>query len=386
MSTRATLVQLEKKQTPYKTSEKIYFNGLDNNYAEEIERVVMNSPTGNRAKDMMSKFIYGKGISERNDQVIDGDFLSKTVKDVVDDVALQNGSFIHVSYKLDVDTTGEIKFIPASPKSLDYNKCRIDAVDDDGNNGKIIYKNFNKFDKTEIDRQKNKKQAFYPFNSDNNVVKAQIENDAKIAGYDGEDWTEKIRYYRGQVMYLNLTPKFRYAISKFDSVFNDLDTEFRISEYLNTMTRNGFLGKTAVVVQGLNEEQEEMLEENVQGWLGSGKANGVYVLNVEEMESLDDVMKIIQVPSQLDDKQFVTIREAIKSNVLGAANNLPTGLVFSSDGSVFDGGAGKYIEMKNFYWEQNYWEREKIQDAFYKMGFDFEFIPFDQPVENNTEI
>ena len=51
---------------------------------------------------------------------------------------------------------------------------------------------------------------------------------------------EMIKHYRGQVMYLNLTPKYRYAISKFESVFNDLDTEYRIGVYCNTMTRSGF--------------------------------------------------------------------------------------------------------------------------------------------------
>ena len=66
----------------------------------------------------------------------------------------------------------------------------------------------------------------------------------KKGGYKGEDWAGKLQYYRGQVfLYVNLTPKFRYAISKFDSVYNDLDTEYRVGVYTNTMTRGGSWGR-----------------------------------------------------------------------------------------------------------------------------------------------
>src|SRR5690606_10081783 len=154
-------------------------------------------------------------------------------------------------------------FVPVLPKSLSYEKCRISNTDDDDNAGKILYKHFNKFNPDVPRKEKDRERWYYPFKNDQKVIKAQIEADAKKAGYEGEDWSEKIKYYRGQVMYLNLTPKFRYAISKFDSVFNDLDTEFRIGVYGNNMTREGFLGKLAVLTKGLDEEQAEQVKTDI---------------------------------------------------------------------------------------------------------------------------
>src|SRR5690606_7514897 len=160
-----------------------------------------------------------------NPKFDNGVLLSEIAKDVIDDVVVQNGAFIHVSFKLDADET-DVMFIPTQPKSLNYNKCRIEEPDDEGNEGMIFYKNWNKFDKEVTKKEKKYERRFYPFNTDQNVIKAQIKADAKKKGIESEDWSELIKHYRGQVMYLNLTPKYRYAVSKFDSVFNDLDTEY----------------------------------------------------------------------------------------------------------------------------------------------------------------
>lgn len=377
MKVRATLIELWKKITPYKEKENIFLNGENNDYSEEMERVVGNSPTGARAKEMLSKFIYGSGITDDiNIKFDNGILLSEIVKDVIDDAVVQNGAFIHTTYSLEVDDGGNPIFLPYQPKSMDYNKCRISLPDDEGNEGMILVKNFNRFDRSVPKKEKNKERRYYPFNPKQDVVKAQILADAKKAGYEGESWSEMIQYYRGQVMYLNLTPKYRYAISKFDSVFNDLDTEYRIGVYCNTMTRGGFLGKTALLTQGLDEETAEDVKEDVASWLGAEGSSGIYHLDVEQVESLDNVMKILQVPSQFDDKQFEVIRKSLRSNILGAANNLPEPLAFAESGAMFDSGE-KYIQLKKFYWEQCEWERQKVEDAFWKLGHRFNFLPLE---------
>lgn len=381
MKVRATLIELWKKITPFKETEKIYWNGENNNYSEEIERVVSNSPTGSRAKEMFAKFIYGSGISdELNPKFDNGVLLSEIVKDVIDDVVVQNGAFIHVSFKLDADET-DVMFIPTQPKSLNYNKCRIEEPDDEGNDGMILYKNYNKFDKDVTKKEKKYERRFYPFNTDQNVIKAQIKADAKKKGIESEDWSELIKHYRGQVMYLNLTPKYRYAVSKFDSVFNDLDTEYRIGVYFNTSTRTGFLGKLAVITQGLDDEQSEAIKADISNWLGAEGSSDVYHLDVEQVENLDSVLNIVNVPSQFNDKQFSVVQPNIRKNILGAANNLPEPLAFADSGSMFDSGE-KYIQLKQFYWEQCEWERQKIEDAFWKMGFYFNFLPLNNEIKD----
>src|SRR5690606_11566889 len=269
---RAKLIELWSRETPYKSTDNIFWNGEDNNYSEEIERVVQSSPTGARAYTMMSKFIFGDGISELEDvEFPNGVLLSEVVKDVVDDVSIQGGAFIHVSYGIDENGV----FVPVILKSLDYNKCRISKPDDEGNEGMIMVKNFNKFDPSIPREKQNGSMLFYPFSDNQNVIKAQIKADAKKKKVDSEDWTKLIQHYRGQVLYLNLTPKYRYALSKIDSVYNGLDSEARISTYINTMVRKGFIGKTAVLTQGLDEEQQEQIYEDIAQWLGSENASQV---------------------------------------------------------------------------------------------------------------
>ncbi len=376
---RATLIQLWKKVTPFKTQEKVFWNGENNDYSEEIERVISNSPTGSRAKEMFSKFVYGDGLlPEQNPKINRDTYLSEVVKDVVDDVVIQNGFFVHTTYKVEDDGNGGVIFLPSEPKSLDYHKCRISEPDDDGNEGMILYKNYNKQDRSATKKEKDYKRHYYPYNPDQSVIIAQINADAKKGGYDGEDWAGKIKHYRGQVLYVNLTPKFRYAVSKFDSVFNDLDTEYRVGVYTNTMTRGGFMGKTAFLTQGLDAEQAESVKEDVQKWLSADGGSGIYHLDVEQVENLDNVMKIIQVPIQYDEKKFELTRQAMRRNILGAANNLPEGLAFSNDGALFAGSGESYNQMKAFYWEQCSWEREKVEEAFTKLGYEFKFIPLDE--------
>src|SRR5690606_15593121 len=69
---------------------------------------------------------------------------------------------------------------------------------------------------------------------------------------------------------------------------------------------------------------------------------------------------------------------AMRRNILGAANNLPEGLAFSNDGALFAGSGESYKQMKAFYWEQCSWEREKVEEAFTKLGYEFKFIPLDE--------
>ena len=373
MKVRATLIELWKKITPYAEREKIFKNGENDNYSDEMERVVGNSPTGSRSREMFSKFIFGAGLDDAvNPQFEDGVYLSEVAKDVIDDVVVQNGAYIHTTYKIDV--SGDVIFLPHQPKSLDYNNCRIGLPDDDGNESMIVVENFNKMDRSVPKSEKNKKRKYYPFNPKQSVVRAQINADAKSAGYEGEDWNEKIKHYRGQVMYLNLTPKYRYAISKFESVFNDLDTEFRIGVYTNTNTKDGFLGKLAVLTQGLDDETSETISNTIRGWLGAEGSGNICHLDIAQTENLDNVLKLISVPSNYDEKQFQLTRKFIRTNILGAANNLPEPLAFASEGAMFDSGE-KYAQLKQFYWEQCEWERQKIEDAFYKLGHTFNFLP-----------
>jgi hypothetical protein len=189
-----------------------------------------------------------------------------------------------------------------------------------------------------------------------------------------DDLSLMLPHYRGQVYYLNLTPEFKYALSPFDAVFNDLDTEFRISMYINRQFRTGFLGKTYVVVAGLDEEKEKETEDAIRSWLGSENAGGVYYLSVESSDDIEKIITVKQVKSELDEKMFEKTVINIEDKIIGAANNAPKPLVKSED-TIFGQSSSTYIEMKKFYTENTEEERSKLEQAITYLGYPCKIIP-----------
>ncbi|HET8838034.1 MAG TPA: hypothetical protein VFM82_03480 [Flavobacteriaceae bacterium] len=378
---RAKLQELYTREIKVdKQNKNIYLNGDDNLYPYEIERAINNSPTATRAADIMQKFITGKGVE--NDVLVNkkkGYYLSDIANLAGTDISIQNGFFIWVGYGLDL--AGE-EFVPVSNKLdvLDYSNTRISKEDDNEYNGRIYYKDYQcKKVNYGKDRSETKDEWFYPYNSSADIIISQMKADARKAlGRKKDELVtieEMVKHYRGQVLYVNLTPRYKYALSKFDSVFNDADSEYRFSLYVNTQMRSGFLGKTAVVMQGLDEEDEEQEFENVTKWLGAENSGGVYCLNVEQIEDLDNVLKIVQPKAQLDDKLFVENDKRIRRNILGAANNLPEPLIYAGEGALFGTSGDTYKQMKLFYQEQTQRERSAIEKTLKRLGFETKIIP-----------
>ena len=81
--------------------------------------------------------------------------------------------------------------------------------------------------------------------------------------------------------------------------------------------------------------------------------------------------------------KFEVIRKSLRISILGSANNLPQELAFADNGSMFDSGE-KYTALKQFYWEQCEWERQKIEEAFWKLGYNFNFLPINEDLENGN--
>ncbi len=259
--------------------------------------------------------------------------------------------------------------------------------DDNEYPGKIYFKDYAK--KQNIFKIKGKptdKKWYYPYNPNPKIVLEQMKADAGDISHITdpiERLEEMVKSYRGQIFYLNMTTRFKYALSRFDAVYNDANSEYQFSLYTNTQFREGFLGKTAVVMQGLDEEEENIQKENVQKWLGAEGTGGVYFLSVERIEKLDEVMKIIQIKPQFDDKLFVEADKRTVRNILAAANNLPKALIYDSDGALFGVSGETYREMKLFYQEQTEKERSAIEKILSRLGFDTKIIPI---VEEQTVI
>ncbi|HLW06493.1 MAG TPA: hypothetical protein VKY45_02935 [Marinilabiliaceae bacterium] len=358
MKLRAKLIELWSRVTPLKETEGYFANGGDDNYSKEIEKVIDNSPTAKRASDALYSFIKGKRLSTDID-FDDNNSLSDVVRNMASDIAYQGGVWVHRSIK--IDTEGH--FVTANLKVLDYHKCRKGKKDDNDFDGRVYY----------VDQKegsffsKSKTKWFYAFSDNQEVIKAQIISDAK--DYEKETLEEALESYRGQVIYINTTPKYVYALSPFDAVFNDMDTEYRISLYANRMFRSGFLGKTMVMFSGLSEEDSENLEKNVTGWLGAENTDNVYIAEVDNAEDVSKSLFFKQLDSQYDDDMSQNTEKRITRNILGAAKNLPEALIFTNDNAMFGSSGEMITQLKSFYNSQTEDYRTIIEKNLARLGF-----------------
>ena len=162
-------------------------------------------------------------------------------------------------------------------------------------------------------------------------------------------------------------------------MYNDLDTEFRISTYNNTQTRKGFLGKTLITKyeDADGDDADEEFDEELKTWLGSENSSTVFVVTVPQSVTvdLDKAFVVNQLKPQFDDKLFDSTIKNIRQNIMGAFNNIPEALVFAGSGALFGTSADTYNEMKKFYWEQNEYERSQLEQTLRLFGFDVNILP-----------
>ena len=388
MKVRASLIEMWRRviDVVKDDNQHVYWNGEDNLYPQEVRSVIANSPTAFRASSLMSKFVGGSGVLNTDGvkmKYSDLPFVNKRkhlkITDIISmaskDIADEYGVWFHVGYGINEDG----KIAPVSLDVLEYEKCRKGKDDDNGNLGKIFFKDFNT--KTKFGGKKEKARWFYPFSSEQSVITSQIKADSE----GSDDLESAIKKYRGQVYYLNLTPQFKYALSRADSVYNDCDTEYRMGLYRNTQTREGFIGKTVVVTQGLDEETAKTVKEDLSKWLGSENSGSLYHLDVDSAEDITKVIYINQLKPQFDDKLFVETDKVVRRNILGAFNNIPEVLVSVSDNALFGTSGEMYREAKLFYCEQVEEEQEKLQETLSLLGFPTKIEPIVKritPTEN----
>lgn len=388
-SNRARLIEMEQRNTPLSANrnENIYLNGNSNLFPYEVETVIINSATAYKCAEITKKYLAGAGLVDTSsDVVVDrqkGIKLSKFIRIASKDLAYHGGVFIHVVYG--IDNNGNI--VAKGMRVLDYSKCRISKFDDNGNSGKVIYKDFLK--KNHNQTKKEKDTWFYPFCSDEKVILEQIRkdfkerNNKKVAEATID---EMIRSYRGQVFYLNLSPEYIYALPKIYSVYNDADTEYRIGLYNNKMSRTGFVGKTIIVKRESDEEEAEAFDETAKNMLGVDNADSLMIYEVENtVDDLDQALKVIQIEPQFDDKLFSETRSSIKQAIIDAYG-VPELLVSVQDNSLFGASAEAFINAEKRFDNELQFERQDLEDALTIIGFPCKILTLTQskPAETST--
>lgn len=367
-SLRATNIELQSRDISISADDrKIYLRDTDNLYPLRMEKVINNSPTGRRASNMMAKFIIGNGVDSNEVVNKKGDTVNDLSDMAAGEIATNYGVFFHVDWIFD----GE-KLKRDNLRVLDAVYMAKSKEDDDNFPGKF-YKLPLQEKKTMFGKSDSAKSKwYYPYNEDEKVIKAQMRNDCKIKGIVDPDAKQMLENYRGQIFYLNLTPKYHYALPPWDSVYDDMDTEYRISRYNNKQARTGWLGKTIIKKFSDDEADEKdadafnkVLKEN----LGAENSADVMVIDAPmgSGDDIDKVFKVDQVKAQFDDKLFDSTKKTLRENITGAFNNIPEALVFAGSGALFGTSADTYTEMKKFYWEQNEYERFKLEKALSKL-------------------
>ncbi len=384
---RATLAELWTRITPIdKNKDKaVYWNGENNQYPSEIERVVLNSPTAKRASMIMGDYVAGDGLIDLNTDILVNERKNYKLSQVISmggqNVSKQGGVWFHIGYGFN----DELQLIQKSLDIPDYVKFRKAKEDDDLNEGRIYYKDY--CDSgwfTFFLGKKVKDKWYYPYNPTPEVVRAQIIADYKEAkGEATSELAEMLPYYRGQVYYMNTTPEYKYALAPVDSVYNDADSEYRISLYTNKQVRTGFLGKTAVITQGLGTEQAGQISKDIANWLGAENSDSVFQLDVNQTDDLDNVLKVIQLKAQFDEKLFTETNKKLQSNILGAFNSIPEILVLSSSGALFGANAETLKQAEIFYSKQTKKYRNLLESTVNYLGFPCKIKPM---VEEVTEV
>ncbi|KUY29391.1 hypothetical protein [Elizabethkingia ursingii] len=380
-SLRATNIELHSRDISVVSNDtKIYTTDYDNLYNLRMDKVINNSPTAKRCANMMKKYIVGNGIAEGGDIIVNTK--GETLNDISDlaaiEISYQYGVYFFISWTIDVDYDNlKPKFVKTNLKVLDSIPMVKSKEDDDGFPGKFYQLDFIEKKGVYKNVDENTKW-FYPYNENPKVILQQMKNDCKLKGIIEPTPQQLVYNYRGQVDYLNLTPKYIYALPPWDSVYDDMDTEYRISKYNNNQARRGWLGKVFIKKYDGGDEENEKFNQELKNNIGSENADSIMVIDVPE-GSTDDLSKafsVEQVKPQFDDKLFEGTKKTLRQNITGNFNNIPEPLVYSGSGALFGTSAETYSEMKRFYWEQNEYERFKLEKRLSKLtGIPINYLP-----------
>lgn len=369
---RATLLETWRRIVSIgeRDNKKIYQNGENNLYPNDVEAIIDNSPTAFRCAKLMAKYVAGSGVLDEFGNVIEekdlptvNSYKGYKITDIIESasrsISYQYGVFFHVGYYFD-----EMGNLKKSLSVLDYSKCRISKEDDEDYPGKIYYRDWEKKESP----KDNKLKWFYPYHPKEDVVFAQIRKDYGKDLEEDDELIDAIQSYRGQVFYLNLNPEKVYASSLIDSVYNDADTEYRLGLFLNNHFRNGLLGKLMVITQGLDEEIAEQVKKDLTSFLGAENTGSLWHLDVEKAEDITKLVHVQQIKAEVDDKILDTIGKGLKKNIIGTFG-IPDILIMMGNDGLLGTNPDTYLHGKVSFSEQVEEERAKLEKALAYLGF-----------------
>lgn len=382
----ASIVELFDRSIKVSGEKDIYNNDSDNLYPNRVELVERNSITAFSSSQKLKSFIVGKGFASEdlNKMIVNPNkqlTAYKLLGKIANSLKTHRGAFIHVNY----DIEGNINSLDV----LSYKKCRIVKQDDLGYAGRIWFTDWKKKDGKRLFKQDKEKEVwFYPYNRNPKVILEQRINDVKLRKSDLEDPEELVRNYRGQVYFLNLDDTEIYPFAWIHSAYNDADNEYRISLYRNSNLRSGFLNKTMVIFNGMDEESMEDADKSVKEWLGAENSGSVFVMKPkEQLEDPDKLIITKELKSTYDSKRFSEDVKDIANNIRKCYLSIPSILIEPQD-SFFGSSGEAFREAVKYYNEETRSLRDTVADLLNEFYPDRNFVinPLSTAFEeNNTE-
>jgi hypothetical protein len=352
----ASIVELFSRKVVPTGEDRIYSQDSDNLYPNRVELVQKNSVTASAASKKMRAFIVGRGFvnKEFNELVVNTktgmkgyQFLNKVAKSL----STHRGVFVHVNY----DIFGSVNYLEVLP----YKKMRKSKEDSNGFPGCYYMKDWEDEGKG-FSKSDTSCRWFYPFNRNDEVILQQRAADVADKKRETSDESNLVTDYRGQVFYLNLDDDQVYSDAWIDPVYNDCDSEYRFSLYTNSNVRNGFLEKTILVANGLDEESAEELAKDVKGWLGAENTASVYLFTPQgEIEDPEKLFTTVSLKGNFDTKRFDTDKESISNNIRKAFLCIPKILIDQTE-SVFANSGEALKQAVSYYNEETLHLREAV--------------------------
>lgn len=334
---RSSLIELFRRSILVKDrKDKIYSNGSDNDYPERVERVINSSVTAYLSVTKLYSFLYAQGISTKYG------ISDKAFKTICYDLAYQGGFFLHIGYNID----GSRKSVRAIP----FKMCRVSEEDDFNNDGYVWMSDDWQNENVFLSKTKNNKKWFYPFNPDIDVINEQRKKDAS----DPSDPKSLIEDYRGQVLFVKTGCSDIYPNSFIDPVYNDADTEARISVYRNDRVKTGFIGATIAIIPECESDRDwKQKEQEFKDLLGAENACNLLLLEgkLDGKTKLSDHLHLETVESKVSTKGFEYDEKVIQENILNACYNLPKVLIKGSDGAMFGPTGDILLQSKEVFLE-----------------------------------
>jgi len=330
----------------YNKVDGIFNWGADNVYPSLVKSLTNSSVTAKQCVDINSKYIFGKGfeIFKENAPVINkkGLTINQLLRIVSKEFSEQNNIFLHINYNALYEVI--------SVDLITSEDVRLGDKDSTGYNGKfIVYDNWDKTKSKRIEKKDFK--VIDKFNPNEKVIEAQVES----AG----GWSK----YKGQILHVNSDFSSTYSLSDIDSVLYDAESQFKASKVKNDNLNNGFFNTKLFITKPFESDYERNdFENTVNGTRGVPNSAIVFETNLES-DDLDNHFKVVELNSNIDDKQFEYTDKSSKENII-EAYGVPSILINKNDNSIF-GNSGELLKQaKVMHWENKEEERTIIIDAF----------------------